>query len=113
MTIQFLSFPGCPHAEPALASLRAALERLGLEVPIVEIDLTGADGPLRPRGWASPTVLVDGVELDGLAAPDGICCRIYAGKEPTVDSLEKELRRHLGSRILDQRGGRRSTAKAR
>lgn len=94
MKIQLLSFPGCPTAGPTRAALVEAMGRAGVSVPIEEIDTTAATTPEYLRGWASPTVLIDGVDLEGRRGPDGGGCRLYGGRgaPPSVELIERRLR---------------------
>jgi hypothetical protein len=93
MRIQLLYFPGCPHVEPARASLRAALAAEALAVAIDEIDVAAPAAPEWARGWGSPTILIDGEELRGAAPAAGAACRVYEGGAPSVDEIRARLRR--------------------
>jgi len=84
--IQFLSFPGCPHARPSLERLRAVMRELELSYPIEEVEITASQVQAELRGWGSPTVLVDGRDVAGVAEPTGeATCRLY----PTGDGLTR------------------------
>ena len=95
MRAQLLTIPDCPHAVAAREALRAAIAQAGVEAPIEEIDLTGPDVPEPLRGWASPTILVDGVDVGGEPGPDGGGCRLYHGRgqAPSVEAIRKALGR--------------------
>ena len=94
MKIQLVTFPGCPNAAPLRRVLHAALARLELAA-VEEVDTTAPQTPAALRAWPSPTILVDGADLDGLAAPpagsEG-ACRWF--QLPSVDALEAKLRAH-------------------
>ena len=98
MQIQLLSFPGCPHVGAARHALAEALRDVGVAVPIVEIEVTAAGTPLELRGWGSPTILVDGVDVVG-GAPSGSCCRLYPGSDragvPPLTAIVTALRSRL------------------
>lgn len=70
--IELLYVKGCPHLDVVRAALHDALAGADL----VEIDVEAAGAPPWARGWASPTILVDGVELTGAERADGAACRI-------------------------------------
>jgi arsenate reductase len=78
--IEFLFFPGCPHAEGALRLTRRVVGRLlpGREVALVAVE---NDGEARSRNFpGSPSVFVDGVDIEGGAVESqGLCCRYYEG----------------------------------
>jgi copper chaperone CopZ len=100
MKVQLLTFPGCPNAEPTRAAMRAAMQRLSLPLTIEEIDLTAPSTPEPLRGWSSPTILVDGADLEGQPRPgDGSACRLYGGRggAPPVDEIERRLRARLST----------------
>ena len=92
MRIQFLSFPGCPNAEPALHALREAMDAEHITTAIDEVDVSRDDAPASIRGWGSPTILIDGVDVGGESAPQGSsCCRLYRGGYPSVAAIRARL----------------------
>ena len=76
MTVQLLSFPGCPNADAAREALRRALVAAGLPPWIEEVDVTAPGTPAERRDWGSPTILVDGRDVAG-SGPTGPSCRLY------------------------------------
>lgn len=76
MTLQLLTFPGCPNAAAARAVVKQALDSLGLDIPIEEVDVTASDTPLQLKRWGSPTILVDGRDV-AQGEPSGASCRVY------------------------------------
>ncbi len=95
MKIQLIYFPDCPNVEAARTAVREALAADQLDAPIEEIDVSRADAPSWAKGWGSPTVLVDGVDVaGGLASPDeAYCCRLYQGGAPSVAQLRERFTR--------------------
>jgi predicted Fe-Mo cluster-binding NifX family protein len=53
MRIEILTAPGCPHAASAKEMVSQCLATLGVDVPVIN----------RVGRYASPTVLVDGVDV--------------------------------------------------
>jgi len=99
--LELLSFPGCPTATVLHANLAEAAAQLGLVTCRIEAvnlaDLVAGDPR---RGWGSPTVLVDGVDLFGKTRPadEGMSCRIYPdGKAPTTRQIIKRLESRLAT----------------
>jgi hypothetical protein len=82
--IQLLTFTGCPLASAAKTELEAALNRLGLN-DYEEIDLNAHNTPDALRGWGSPTILIDGVDVTGQPKGDQLSCRVYATPEKVPD----------------------------
>jgi hypothetical protein len=81
MLIQLLYFPGCPHIEATRKALRDVLAEL-TEYPdeVLEVDVTARETPEHLRGWGSPTILIDGVDIEG-ASPNGASCRVYRSSD--------------------------------
>lgn len=95
MRVQLLMFPGCPNADAARAAAHEAIARISPRPVFEEIDLTAPDTPESLRGWASPTILVNGVDLEGQREQNaGAGCRLYAGRggAPSADQIEQRLR---------------------
>lgn len=83
--VELLFFPGCPHVDAARAQLRAALEAVGLPAEWSESD--------DARGYGSPSILVDGVDVLGALPGAGTSCRLYRGTElPGAPSLAAIVR---------------------
>src|SRR5262249_5581173 len=68
MRVQLLTFAGCQNAEVVRETLRSALASTGIAVPVEEVDTNAPETPERLRGWGSPTILIDGVDVEGLEA---------------------------------------------
>ena len=90
MQLDLVYFDGCPHVPAARANLQNALDSLGFIVPWREWDSNNGDTPDHLRGFPSPTILINGVDLDGGRPQEGATCA--AGGAPTVDSLIRALR---------------------
>ncbi len=97
--LELLSFPGCPTATVLHANLVEAAARLGLVTSRIEaVNLGELEAGDPRRGWGSPTVLVDGVDLFGKTRPadEGMSCRIYPdGKAPTTEQITARLESRL------------------
>jgi len=91
MEVLLLYFPGCPH----VPATRAALARVLAEFPMAhlrEIDVSAADAPEELRGWGSPTVLVDGVDVAGGQPGAARSCRLYGSSQgPSEDRIRAAL----------------------
>ena len=73
-TIQLLTFKGCPLAPAARESLQKALAELGIPT-YQEVGVLDSAAPQHLRVWPSPTILVDGQDVNGSGPADNICCR--------------------------------------
>jgi hypothetical protein len=101
MRFQLLYFVGCPHVDATRRVLRAALEGAGVgDVVVEEFDVEAPSTPPELRGWGSPTILVDGVDIAGERAPAGLSCRLYNADSsagvPSQELIEERIRAVLG-----------------
>lgn len=89
-TVEFVHFAGCPNADAARQALRSALRAAGRAEEWTEWDLLSPETPDRVRGYASPSILVDGVDVGG-ASPmrGGIACK--SGSIPTPTMIQRAL----------------------
>lgn len=92
-SIQFLYFGGCPLAEPARDNLKIALAECGIEA-FEEIDILDPQAPEDLRGWGSPTILLNGVDVTGQPKGNDVSCRIYPfpGGVPDAHSIAEKIR---------------------
>jgi hypothetical protein len=81
--IELLTSPGCPNAAAAKRTVTDCLATLGIDAPIIE----------RVGGYASPTVLVDGVDVmrpeDGVFRGD-VCRLDLPTPQRILHALQKE-----------------------
>ena len=88
----------CPNVESAREQLRQAFQDVGRPVEWSEWDRADPHSPAHVRRFGSPTILVDGQDVAGVAPSDGApCCRVYrddGGKfrgVPSVKSIAVSL----------------------
>ncbi|WP_347242944.1 hypothetical protein [Thermogutta sp.] len=96
MKIEVLYFEGCPNHKPTVERTKDVLQRLGVDANIHELEVTQNDDPMIMKFAGSPTVLIDGQDIDPRlrAAPNyGFGCRTYGGAGvPPVEMIEAALR---------------------
>ncbi len=85
MQIDLVYFDGCPHVATARQRLHDALGSLTSSVRWNEWDTGAAATPDRFRGYSSPTVLVNGVDVERKGPPSGAGCAVGGG--PSVEAL--------------------------
>jgi len=81
MRIEILYVPGCPHYQPAVERVRAALESESLQAEIHSI-------PINTEGQAkamlfpgSPTIRINGEDVEPtLTTVPSLSCRLYANR---------------------------------
>jgi mercuric ion transport protein len=93
LTIQFLAFEGCPLADAARANLELALSDCGISGHRT-VDILDPETPDELRGWGSPTILIDGIDIGGQDQGNGVGCRIYPGEDkvPSVAEIAAKVR---------------------
>ena len=82
MQIDILYFEGCPHHIPTVERVKQIVAEMGLTIPVTEVQITTPEEAQQRRFLGSPTVLVDGVDIDPDArqrASYGVSCRVYPG----------------------------------
>ncbi len=80
LKIEFLFVPGCPAAGPGLRLLRQVLTQEDCETRVIVRAITSHDKANRARFHGSPTILIDGVDIEGPTVQrDGyeLRCRTY------------------------------------
>jgi hypothetical protein len=93
-TVQLLYFDGCPNYEALLPRLHAILDEAGTNATLELRRVETEEDALRLRFLGSPTVRVDGrdVEPDARDREDfGLKCRLYRTQEGTVGTPPDRL----------------------
>lgn len=92
-TIDLIYDSDCPNTESARANLLGAFVKAGMTPSWLEHRIGDPGTPQRVRGYGSPTILVDGRDVDGLERTGEACCRIYAGGSgaPSVELITTAL----------------------
>ena len=78
--VEILSFEGCPNAAPTQALVERIARELGLEPDLELVDVPDAQAAERLRFVGSPSVRVDGVDIEPGAAEreqHAYACRVY------------------------------------
>ena len=80
MKVEILYLAGCPNHPPTVDLAGDVIRQLGINAEIEEVEVTGPDDAEQIGFLGSPTVLVDGVDVEP-AAPSrrdfGFSCRRY------------------------------------
>lgn len=101
-TVDFVYDQDCPNVKVARANLMRAFSRTGLSARWKEHQIGSAEAPTRVRGFGSPTILVDGVDVGGLTAGAEDCCRSgdLFGLSDLVAENDRELARRIGHLLV-------------
>ncbi len=93
MNIQVLYFEGCPNHEPTVSLVREVIADLDCNAHVEEVEVTTQADAERLRFLGSPTVQVDGVDIEPSAqgrTDYALSCRMYNGSGiPSRDMLVK------------------------
>ncbi|MGE0827677.1 MAG: thioredoxin family protein [Candidatus Binatia bacterium] len=82
MNIQVLYFEGCPNHAPTVALVREVVADLDLNAHVEEVQVTTQTEAERLRFLGSPTVQVNGVDIEPSAREQtnyALSCRMYNG----------------------------------
>jgi len=98
--VQVLFFEGCPNHEPTVDLAREVVAELGLDTQVEEVEVRTSEDVKRLRFLGSPTVLVDGIDIEPSArgrTDIGFCCRTFDGSGiPPRALLIEALRKGSG-----------------
>ena len=86
--VEFLGWRGCPSSDEALAELREEMAAIGLDphaVSVLEVDTE--DDAEREEFVGSPTIRIDGRDVQPADEPAGLTCRIYRLRDGRVSPL--------------------------
>lgn len=84
MKIELLYFEDCPNFKALLPSLRTLLRGEGIDEEVELRQVQTTEAAERERFLGSPTVRVDGIDIDpgaGEREDFGLKCRIYRSRE--------------------------------
>lgn len=82
MQVRVIYFEGCPNHEPVMAMVREVASETGTPIELCEVKVASDADARRERMLGSPTVQVDGVDIDpGAQGRDdfAMSCRVFDG----------------------------------
>ena len=94
MRIEVLYTPGCPNHKPVVERIRKLLRSESLDAAVQEIAITEERVASAMEFPGSPTVRVNGRDVEEGGEQPALACRLYAGGEgmPSEESLRRALR---------------------
>jgi hypothetical protein len=105
--IELLWWRECPSWNRALVELREEMRVLGLDPDSVEVrEIAAEEDAERERFVGSPTIRIDGRDIQPTDEPAGLTCRVYRLRDGRISPLpdRTEVRAALASAALE--GGR-------
>ncbi len=105
MKIEILILEGCPNVRVTVDRLKAVLREYGLSVAISEITVRDEKAADELRFLGSPTVRIDGVDVEPRARQRtsfGIMCRTYEGSGgvPSEDLIRSAITERVAPTII-------------
>lgn len=98
-TVELVYDHDCPNVSKARAQLMLAFAETRLQPRWTEWARSDPESPEYVRGYGSPTILVGGKDVAGVAYSEGIsCCRLYPGASgeiqgvPSIQMIASALR---------------------
>ncbi len=94
-TVEVLFFEGCPNYRYALELARNVVARVAPHARVEEVEVRDGDEAVRLRFLGSPTIHVDGVDIEPEARSRtdyAMSCRLYGGSGlPPREMVEAAL----------------------
>jgi hypothetical protein len=99
MTIEVLTVEDCPHVDAALSRVRAILDETGIAANVAHVVVRDGEAARRLRFPGSPTIRIDGLDVEPVADGYGLACRVYRDGDsisgvPPVQLIEAAVLRH-------------------
>lgn len=92
--IQLLYFPGCPNVEATKEALSTALGNLSIaDTEVEDVNVHDPKTSENLKNYPSPSILVNGRDIEGYDPTGTAACRIYDGKGgvPEVEKITKAI----------------------
>jgi hypothetical protein len=106
--VEILYFDGCPNHEPAVALVERLSRELGVEIDLRLVRVADQEAAERLRFLGSPTVRVDGVDVDRTPRRRdyALSCRVFRTEHGIVGQpVEEWVREALAPGASGRRGG--------
>ena len=102
MLVEVLQISGCPHVPPAMTRVREVLDALAPHAELREVVVRDGAQALQVAFPGSPTVRVDGRDVDPVATPPAMACRFYPNRQGMPDrwAIEAAVLRALRPRHI-------------
>ena len=95
-TVELLYFDGCPSWETAWAELGRALASTHADARVRLVNISDIPAEQQDGFAGSPTIRIDGLDLEGFSGPPVLACRRYpvtAGRGwPSQEQLLRALK---------------------
>ncbi len=89
--IEVQYFHGCPHSDEMIKKIKQAISISNVQIDYRELVVDTPEKANQYKFRGSPTVLINGVDIEGLAEPSSgnLACRYYKDGLPSVETITK------------------------
>lgn len=89
VSIEVQHFYGCPNSVEMIKRVREAITNSKVETEYREVLIDTPEKAEKYKFRGSPTVLINGIDLEGLPEPDlgHLACRYYKNSLPSVQTI--------------------------
>ncbi len=89
ITIEVQHFHGCPNSVEMIKRVREAIAKSDIDIEFKEVLVDTPEKAKLHKFRGSPTVLVNGIDLEGLPEPESgnLACRYYNNGIPSVEMM--------------------------
>ena len=96
--IEFYYFHDCPGYKQAWSDLLEALVETGIPATITPVSVEDMETAAKVQFAGSPSIKINGVDLEGYDGPGVLVCRIYRDNEgngwPGSELIVRKLKEH-------------------
>jgi hypothetical protein len=96
--IEFLYFEGCPSYEETLRNLKEILAEENIDANLNLIAIRSPEESESKGFYGSPSIRIDGIDLEAMTGKYSYSCRIYKIEGQTTGVPTKE---YIRKRLLD------------
>ena len=91
--LEFQYFEDCPHHDSMRKNLYLALQGIENDVELTEVQVVDADTAARLGFRGSPTLLINGEDVEGMPAPEeaSLSCRFYPNGIPSAKVIRRKV----------------------
>jgi hypothetical protein len=91
--LEFQYFEDCPHHDTMRMNLYLALQGIENNVELTEVQVADADTAARLGFRGSPTLLINGEDVEGMPAPEdaSLSCRFYPNGVPSAEVIRRKV----------------------
>jgi hypothetical protein len=92
--VEIQYFEGCPNSDVMIENVKEAIKQINTQIEFETILLDTPEKAEKYKFRGSPTVLINGIDLEGLPEPTigNLACRFYSNGIPSVESTINSIK---------------------